>query len=163
MFGPTDNEWIKTEIYLMNGRTETEEIPLFRLTLGQCKINSRWPTWLLLPRCKDGLISLEITIFPLTFRRFSGDVEAAGGGLTSYLFSHFQKLKDKRRVRQVSVPWPFLLGRGKLPFSPLQNRDVSLFSVRRLGTERDRESRLWPMRRGKGDFFFPPNKSDRVR
>ena len=60
------------------------------LTLGQCKINSRWPTWLLLPRCKDGLISLEITIFSLTFRRFSGDVEAAGGRLTSYLFSPFR-------------------------------------------------------------------------
>ena len=137
MFGPTDNGWIKREINLMNGRTEKEEIQLFRLTLGQCKINSRWPTWLLLPRCKDGLISLEITIFSLTFRRFSGDVEAAGGRLTSYLFSPFRswrKTFNSPHSRLAIFPFVFL--------GP---------AVREGERQRETSLDLW----GKGDFFFP--------
>ena len=75
-----------------------------------------------------------------------GEVEEAVGGLYFYLFS------------------PFRFPREKLLILPtLDSRCFFVLGPPAGDRERQRESRLWPMRRGKGDFFFPPNKSDRVR
>ena len=76
----------------MNGRTEKEEIQLFRLTLGQCKINSRWPTCSLK---HDDPKRINFHLKSLSpFRRISGDVGAAVGGLASTCFLPFDAGKN---------------------------------------------------------------------
>ena len=74
------------EINLMNGRTEKEEIQLFRLWANARSTHDGPRVHINTTKQKRINFHLKSRYYFLTFRRRSGDLEAAVGGLSSTCF-----------------------------------------------------------------------------